>query len=158
MVFFVVERERNRQNNDNWNFRFWVFWSKNGRFVTHICFSKNALLKPLFYSVRAFWAKLPKKRHFGHPPKMKNLTDNWKALFLVVLYFYFFSFFGFFGAVFFFGGPEGPPHLALNPPYYYLFWGVLFFPFLYLLFNAKNCFSLEKGIFCLFLSLSFVSP
>ena len=50
------------------------FWSNNGRFVTHICFSKNALPKPLFYSafwVRAFWAKLSKRGNFGHPQKKK---------------------------------------------------------------------------------------
>ena len=28
-------------------YKFWVFWSKNGRFVTHICFPKKKALKPL---------------------------------------------------------------------------------------------------------------
>ena len=29
-------------------YKFWVFWSKNGRFVTHICFPKKKALKHLF--------------------------------------------------------------------------------------------------------------
>ena len=50
--------------------------------------------------------------------------------------------------------PKGPPHLALNPPYL-LFIVFYVFPFLSLLFNTKEpCFPLEKGNFCLFLSVS----
>ena len=79
-MFFVVKREENRQKNDNWNIWIWVFLSENGRFVTHNCFSKIGVLKPLFYSVlgvRVFWAKLSKKGIFGDPPKTKKfLTDN----------------------------------------------------------------------------------
>ena len=97
---------------------------------------------PYFYSVfwvRAFWAKLSKKGSFGHPPKKKNLTDNWKALFWGIFVIFTFSFFFcflfscfcccFFLDLFFcsfFGGfkgqvrrPEGPPHLALNSPYFF---------------------------------------
>ena len=53
------------------------------------------------------------------------------------------------------GGPEGPPHLALNPPYLlFLYWGGCF-PFLFFAFKHKNTgFPLDKGNFCLFLSLS----
>ena len=65
----------------------------------------------------------------------------------------------FFFSVFCFGGFKGQvrwpnaPHLALNPPY--LFVVLSLFSFLSLLFNSKNLvFSLEKGIFCLFLSVS----
>ena len=50
--------------------------------------------------------------------------------------------------------PEGPPHLALNPPYLFFFLGGFVFPFFSLLFDTKNCFSPRKGHFCLFLSLS----
>ena len=77
--------------------------------------------------------------------KWKNLTDNWKANF-----WYFCCFFwGFFFLVFFlflcfFGGfkgqvrwPEGPPHLALNPPFFF----VLCFVFL-LVFFARRATSL----------------
>ena len=93
-----------------------------------------------FYSVFlvcAFLAKLSKKGNFRHPPKKKKLTDNWKALFWVFLcFFVFFCFFVCFLFIvfvsftfflfFLFGGfkgqvrwPEGPPHLALNPPYFF---------------------------------------
>ena len=80
------------------------------------------------------------------------LTDNWKAHFWV-----FFGFSGFFFCFFFFccflggGGfkgqvrwPEGPPHLALNPPYLFF----LFFLSLFLI--EKPCFPPKKGIFCFF--------
>ena len=97
------------------------FLSKNGRFVTHICFSKNALLKPLFYSVfcvRAFLAKLSKKGNFGHPPKKRKLIDNWEVLFeyLCVFFVFVFSFFCFLleGWRVRRGGPKG--HLTFFLP------------------------------------------
>ena len=43
---FLLVNDKKGKKNDNWNFRF-CFLSKNGRFVTHIHFSKNALLKSL---------------------------------------------------------------------------------------------------------------
>ena len=63
----------------------------------------------------------------------------------------------------FFGGfkgqvrwPEGPPHLALNPPYWFIF--VFFFPFLsLLLIEKKPVFPLKRAflfIFCVSLSFS----
>ena len=63
--------------------------------------------------------------------------------------------FCFFFLILFFGGfkgqvrwPKGPPHLALNPPYFFFF---LFFFFGFLLFvflkNRKTVFPLKKGIF-----------
>ena len=139
-------------------------------------FQKVVCWNPYFYSVlgvRAFWANLSEKGIFGHPPKnKKNLTDNWKAhflifsVFVVCLFFLFFVFFGGFkGQV---RWPEGPPHLALNPPY--LFFCVLFFvfvcfcffclfvlfvlfflvvfSFLSLLLSEKTVFPLKQGIFC----------
>ena len=45
---FCCSKRRKGQNNDNWNFWFWVFWSKNGHFVTVKCFLFFGLLKPLF--------------------------------------------------------------------------------------------------------------
>ena len=51
-----------------------VFLYKNGRFVTHNCFSKIGVLKPLFYrvlGVRRFLAQVVQKG-FGHPPKNGN--------------------------------------------------------------------------------------
>ena len=129
----------------NWNLWIWVFLSRNGRFVTHICFQKN-LLKPLFllcFWVRAFWAKLSKKGHFGHPPKNEKMTDSWKAHFWYFLRFVLFCFFFFVFFLFlcFFGGfkgqvrwPEGPPHLTLNPPY--LFWFCFYLVFFFWFFGG----------------------
>ena len=42
--------------------------------------------------------------------------------------------------------PKGPPHLALNPPYFLVF--CLFH------FRRKTCFPPKKGIFCSFFSVS----
>ena len=50
--------------------------------------------------------------------------------------------------------PEGPPHLALNPPYFLFVLFVLFFVFLSLLLIENLFFPLEMCIFCLFLSVS----
>ena len=80
-----------------------------------------------------------------HPKKKKIFTDNWKAHFWVFfvfscfffVLFFLFLFFVCFVFLCFFGGfkghvrwPEGPPHLALNPPYLFFvlflfcfFWG-----------------------------------
>ena len=136
-------------------YEFWLFWSKNGRFVTHICFPKKEALKPLFlwcfFGARFLGQGVKKREILKSHPKKKNLTDNWKAKFWVFLLFFlgfffsccfFFSFVffvSFFVFVFFFGGlkgqvrwPEGPPHLALNPPslFFFLFLVVfLFFVF-----------------------------
>ena len=44
---FVVEREKRAKKMITGIPGFGFFLSKNGRFVTHNCFSKNALLKPL---------------------------------------------------------------------------------------------------------------
>ena len=86
-----------------------------------------------------------------HPKKKKIFTDNWKAHFWVFfvfscLFFSSFVFFCFFFCfvVFFcvsFGGfkghvrwPEGPPHLALNPPYLFFCFCFVFVLFVYFLF------------------------
>ena len=104
----------------NLNFWIWIFLSKNGRFVTHNCFSTNALLKPQFLScflVARFLGQVVKKGHFWTPSKKKRiLTDNRKALFLVFLCFFTLSlcvslflfflllFLGFVSLFFFFAG------------------------------------------------------
>ena len=63
---------------------FWFFGPKMA-ISWRICFfQKEVCWNPYFYSVlgvRVFWAKLSKKGNFGHPPKKKILTDNWKAHF-----------------------------------------------------------------------------
>ena len=106
--------------------------------------------------MRVFWAKVSKKGNFWIPcqKKKKILTDNWKALFLVFLCFllflswlfffccffvvFLFCLFCFVFVLFLFGGfkgqvrwPKGPPHLALNPPYFFVF---VFFCFFVLFF------------------------
>ena len=112
---------------------FGFFWSKNGRFVTYMWFSKKFAETPIFspFRVRAFWAKLSRKANCGHPPKKRKIwviTDKLIFEYVLVFLFRFFfcCFFGFFGGL---KGhvrwPEGPPHLALNHPYLFLFffWG-----------------------------------
>ena len=132
----------------------------------------------------AFSGPSCQKRQFldTPPPKKKKiLTDNWKALFWVFLcffyiFFLFFCFFVFcylFFVVFLFlffvlfvlfGGfkgqmrwPKGPPHLALNPPYF-CFCFCFFCSFPFFAFNRKTLFfPLKKAflfIFCVSLSLS----
>ena len=80
-----------------------------------------------------------------------------------LLFCFFFCFFSF-CFVFCFGGfkgqvrwPKGPPHLALNPPYllFFVFFGLLLFLSFFCFVIQKNLvLPLEKGIFCLFLSVS----
>ena len=56
--------------------------------------------------------------------------------------------------------PKGPPHLALNPPYFLFVFVFLFFLFFFLCFpffvfkRQKNCFPPKKGHFCLFFSVA----
>ena len=79
-VLCCLKRRKQAKKNDNWNFNeFGFFWSKNGRFVTHKCFSKKRPWNHYFYCVfcvRAFWAKLSKKGNFGHPAK-KEENFHW---------------------------------------------------------------------------------
>ena len=79
--------------------------------------------------------------------------------------FFCFGFFLFFFLVFVFLGqvrwPKGPPHLALNPPYFlFVFFGFcFFFALLSLFFNwQKPVFPPRKGHFCLFSMFLFLSP
>ena len=167
---------------------FGFFWSKNCRFVTHICFPKKRPWNPYFYSVflvRVFWAKVSKKGNFEKPPPKKNwlITEKlifgyfcsffWLLFFLVFLFFLLFSLF-FFCFCVFFGGfkgqvrwPEGPPHLALNPPsfFFFCFFGC-FFCFLFFFGGLRVRWGGPKGhltwpltlliCFCCFFILIFV--
>ena len=140
-------------------------------------FLKLVCWNPYIYSVlgvRAFWAKLSKKRNCWTPPskKKKILTDNWIlvslgsfCIFVGFLFSPLFLFFSFFVFVFIWGfkgqvrWPEGLPHLALNPPYLFSFIfsflsfleGVLFcllfvyIPFLF--FEESHIFPLKHGFF-----------
>ena len=106
-------------------------------------FQKMTCWNPYFYSVfwvRAFLAKLSKKGKFWTPTKNKRniwlITE--KLIFWYFCVFYCFSLVLFFVLFLclFFGGfkgqvrwPEGPPYLALNPPYLHFFIFVLLFVF-----------------------------
>ena len=143
-------------------------------------FQKLVCWNPYFYSVlgvRVFWAKFSKKGIFGHPQKIRYFwliaakLIFFDMFFVFFVLFYFFCCFCCFG--FFFGGfkgqvrwPEGPPHLALNPPYcfflfcFFVFVFFVFFVFCFffcffsLLLSEKTVFPLKKGNFCLLLSVS----
>ena len=102
----------------------------------------------VFFVFRFFGPRCKKGKFWKATPKRKKLTDNWKAIFwyfccffcwllFFLFVFFFFCFCLFFCfCVLFFGGfkgqvrwPEGPPHLALNPPSFFFFCFFLFFCF-----------------------------
>ena len=117
-------------------YKFWFFWSKNGRFVTHICFPKKGL-KPLFYSVlgvSAFWAKVSKKGKFW------KATQKW----LITEKLFFGIFAVFLGGLLFF--------------LVFCFGFCFLFCFLVFLYKKNLLFPLDKGIFCLFSVFLFLSP
>ena len=121
-----------------------------------ICvFQKKVCWNPYFYSVfwvRAFWAKLSKKGKFWTPTQKRRkfslITEKliFEYFLFFLVFFSYFVFFCFFCLVFFFGvsfgglkghvrWPEGPPHLALNPPYlFFCFCFVFVFLFFFVLF------------------------
>ena len=151
--------------------------------------SKKKAWNPYFYSVlgvSAFWAKVSKKGNFEKPPtKKKKWLMTEKLFFGIFAVFWglFFSCFLFFSLFFvfcflfgflllvFFGGfkgqvrwPEGPPHLALNPPYLFLLF-LLFccFVFCFLLFGFWNTkknlvFPQKRAFFVYFQCFSFFLP
>ena len=124
---------------DNWKALFWYF----------LCFFLSFVLFLFFCSFCSLFAT-----SLGPKPS------------LFVFFCFFFlggggSFFLFF--VCFFGGfkrqvwwSEGPPHLALNPPYllFLFYWGGAVYSFLFFAFNTKTGFPPRKRHFCLFWSLS----
>ena len=139
-------------------YEFGFFWSKNGRFVTHNFFPKKIGWNPYFYSVFgcAFSGPRCQKRQFLDTLSKKGkfwlITEKlffgifvfFTFSFLVFLFLLFFvvflfCFFCFVFVLFLFGGfkgqvrwPKGPPHLALNPPYFFVF--VFIFVFLFCFF------------------------
>ena len=92
-----------------------------------------------------FWTPSQKKRKFSLITEKLIFEYFW--FFLVFLCFFFCSFFLvlLFFFVFFFGGfkghvrwPEGPPHLALNPPYLFFCFCFVFVLFFFLLFILEG--------------------
>ena len=128
---------------------------------------------PLFIVLEGYWTKLSTMGKFEPPPK-HNLADNWKARFWYFLVFLcfclmFFLIFPFclFLFLFYLGWfkgqvrwPKGPPHLALNPPFFLFlcvcvfFFLFFFFFFLSLLFIEKTVVPGKKGHVCLISSVS----
>ena len=101
--------------------------------------------------------------------KMHQVSTFWRLLH-IVFWFLWFHYWLSFGFALFLGGcflggfkgqvrwPNGPPHLALNPPY---FGGIFFFVFCYfpvLLLEDKPMFPQNKCIFAHLWVSSFVSP
>ena len=118
-------------------------------------FQKKGLETPIFivFLGCALFGPSCQKREIldTHPKRKKIFTDNWKAHFWVFFIFscfflsFFCSFFVFFWFVVFlcffleglrvmWGGPKGPPHLALNPPYLFCFVCFVFVFFCFFLF------------------------
>ena len=81
-MFSVVEREENKQKNmitGIYEIKF--FWSKNGRFVTHMCFPKKKFAEtPIFIVVLgcALFGPSCQKREIldTHQKKKKIFTNN----------------------------------------------------------------------------------
>ena len=140
-------------------YKFWFFWSKIGRFVTHNWFPKKTLETPIFIVFWGFRLSGPRcqKREIlkSHQKKGKIWLITEKpffGVFAVVFLVFFFSFFSgsfvcffFVFGVFFVGGfkgqvrwPKGPPHLALNPPYFFCFVFVFLFFVLFFLFVLEG--------------------
>ena len=130
---FLVEREKNRQKHDNWNFWFWFFVQKWPFRDAHLFFSKMLSWNPYFYSVfwvRVFFGQVVKKENVWTPTqKRKNwlITEKLFSWYFCVLCCFF---------VFCFEVLRvRPPHLALNPPYLFfvflpfLLFSCFFFPF-----------------------------
>ena len=126
---FVVQRE---EKGKRWQLEFLIFafLGPKNRFVAVDCFCFFGLLKALFLS--CFWGarflgRVIKKYSWTNKKEsQKILTDNRKAHFLVVFGCFFpsylfcclfllFFFWRFKGQV---RWPKGPPHLALNHPFF----------------------------------------
>ena len=125
------------------------FWSKNGRFVTHMFFLKKFAETPNF--IVFLWCAL-----FG-PSCQKGkyfLFSLFFSFFFSFCFFWFCCFLCFFGRVL---RVMWPPHLALNPPY--LFFVCLFFfvgSFPFFVFHRKTLFPPppKRAFFVCFFSVS----
>ena len=136
------------------------FWSKNGRFVTHICFSKKSLLKPYFivFFGCAFFGPRCQKRKFETHQKRKKLLITGKLFFWHFCVFCGCFFFSCFFVVF-----ECLPlfllSLFLASPFFYFPFSVsLSLSLLFLSFFLPSCLSFLLSFgscFVIFLSFSF---
>ena len=164
-VFSGVEREENRQKNDNWNLWILVFFGpKIAVSWRTSAFQKKGPENPIFIvflGCALFGPSCQKKGNFGHPPKEEQkfslITESSFLSIFVFFLFFLFSFFCFFCFVVFcvsfwrnYGWPEGPPHLALNPPYLFFFVFVLFLFFFFGIFCFLGGFKCFLLLFCFF--------
>ena len=135
---FLLKEKKIGKRNDNWNFWILVFLVQKWPFRDAYVSSKRKFAEiPIFivfWGCALFGPSCQKREILDTHPKRKILTDNWKAHFWFSFGFSCFFSFCFCFFVFFKGQvrwPEGPPHLALNPPYLFLFCFCFFFvPFL----------------------------
>ena len=105
---FVAEREENKNKRMITGISgLGFFGSKNGRFVTHICFSKCFVETPIFivFFGARFLGQGVKKGKVWTPTK--NLADNWKV------HFCFFGLFFFFLSLLLIGKTCFPPQKGL---------------------------------------------
>ena len=78
-------------------YKFWVFWSKNGRFVTHNSFSKKGP-KTLFlycFMCSGFMGQGVKKGNFEKPSKKGKISLITEKLFFGIFAVFFWGFFFF---------------------------------------------------------------
>ena len=76
-VFSVVEREENRQKMITGNYEFCFYWSKNGRFVTHMLFLQKEVAETPILGARFFGPRCQERENLDtHPKKKKIFTDN----------------------------------------------------------------------------------
>ena len=169
-------RAKRKALNDNWSFWIWFFGPNMAVPWRKLYFSKKLCWNPYFYS--GFWvrtclaAKLSKKGRLWTPTKKGKIWLETESSFFgsfVLLLFFLFSLF----CYLFFKGqvrwPEGPPHLALNPPYFYVLFSLLFvcfFSFPFFAFTSTLSlfggfpvflFQIPFSYLCFFLILSCVS-
>ena len=141
-----------------------------------ICFLQKKFAETpifiVFLGCALFGPSCQKGKFWTPTQKRKKLTDNWKAHFWVFFgfscFFFFFFFFVFFCMfccfLCFFGGfkghvrwPEGPPHLALNPPYLFFLFVLFFFGFFLVPFLSLGHLIGPKTLFFLFVKKFFLS-
>ena len=139
---------------DNWKAHFWVFFGFSCFFSFFVCFFFFYVLVVFVFleGLRVMWGG---RRATSLGPKPSLFVCLGFVLFLI-----FFVFFK--GQV---RWPEGPPHLALNPTYSFIYFfggggfGIYFGSFPFFVFNRKNTvFALKRAFFVYFSLSPFLSP
>ena len=103
LCFLLLKEKKTGKKMITGIYEFGFFWSKSGRFVTHICFPTKKGLKPLFFIVllgcALFGPSCQKREILDTPPKRRKfslitekLIFEYFCFFLVLSRFLFFSF------------------------------------------------------------------